>query len=79
VLEFGSFLAFFWTRFSPLAKSKSGKPDCRVGRPDEHMVGLLPILCDKGLVCVEICFKLCYTFCIAVSILLPGWQQQKAW
>jgi len=24
VLEFGSYLALFWTRFGPLAKSRSG-------------------------------------------------------
>jgi len=38
MLKFGSFLAFFWTRFSPLAKSRSGNPVCRVGRLGEHMV-----------------------------------------
>jgi len=27
VLDIGSFLALFWTRFGPLAKSRSGNPE----------------------------------------------------
>jgi len=37
ILEFGSFLDFFWTRFGLLAKSRSGNPDRKWQTEEVHL------------------------------------------